>query len=369
MPEKIKYSDVYLDSRRLLADPDADTFVEEVFADPIRKKKLQEWMMLETSSDALDQLKLDYPHVSFISNSADLPDWAEPELMCQGSAFFARHSEMIMSLLGLLSLPYCYTAAKGAMVLHLTELIRKQTTKRLFDTAIFIWEVLAPGAFDEKGKAFAEILKVRIIHAFVRQYILSNDKWDQAWGLPVNQEDMAGTNLSFSLIVIRGLRKLGYRVSKSDEEAFLHIWAVIGFLSGLEKELIPENPIQAELLDGRIKHRQFASSVHGKELTYSLIGHILSVNESKATANDIRGLMRYLLGDEISEQLAIDSPALPAYKLILIRLLGAVKSVKPPGDLNRKYKLAFSEFKLRNPALTTNLPAGRQPTTNNQPLA
>jgi hypothetical protein len=351
MPDQKNYSELFLNSRRLVGDPDSDNFVADVFADPIRKKKLQEWMMLETSSGNLDQLALDYPQISFIANSRNLPDWAEPALMRQGSAFFARHSEMIMSLLGLLSLPYCYTAANGAMVLYLTELIRKQTTKRLFDTAIFIWEVLAPDAFEDKGKAFAEIMKVRIIHAIVRHYMHSSGKWDQAWGMPVNQEDMAGTNLSFSLIVIRGLRKLGYTVRKSDEKAFLHIWAVIGSLIGLEQALIPENSTEAELLDARIKQRQFADSDHGKELTHALIGHILSVNESKATADDIRGLMRYLLGDEISDQLSIESPALPTYKIVLIRLLGAVKSIKPPGNLKRKYELAFSEFKLRNPAL------------------
>jgi len=351
MPDQKNYSELFLNSRRLVGDSDSDNFIADVFADPIRKKKLQEWMMLETSSDNLDQLALDYPQISFIANSRNLPDWAEPALMRQGSAFFARHSEMIMSLLGLLSLPYCYTAANGAMVLYLTELIRKQTTKRLFDTAIFIWEVLAPDAFEDKGKAFAEIMKVRIIHAIVRHYMHSSGKWDQAWGMPVNQEDMAGTNLSFSLIVIRGLRKLGYTVRKSDEKAFLHIWAVIGSLIGLEQALIPENSTEAELLDTRIKQRQFADSDHGKELTHALIGHILSVNESKATADDIRGLMRYLLGDEISDQLSIESPALPTYKIVLIRLLGAVKSIKPPGNLKRKYELAFSEFKLRDPAL------------------
>lgn len=351
MPDSKNYSDNFLNSRRFLGDFDADTFVAEVFSDPLRKKKLQEWMMLDTSPEALEQLQLDHPHVGFISKAGNLPDWADPELMRQGSDFFARHSEMIMSLLGLLSLPYCYTAAKGAMVLHLTELIRKQTTKRLFDTAIFIWEVLAPNAFEKNGRACAEILKVRIVHAFVRRYILDSRKWDESWGLPINQEDMAGTNLSFSLIVIRGLRLLGYRVSKPDEESFLHIWAVVGSLSGLEEALIPENVPQAEFLDKRIRERQFVASDHGKELTLALIAHILSVNESKATADDIKGLMKYLLGDEISEKLSIASPTLPAYKLVLIRLLGAFKSIKPTGDLRLKYKLAYSEFKLRSPAL------------------
>ncbi len=351
MPDYKNYSDDFLNSRRLIGDPEADAFVAEVFSDPLRKKKFQEFMMLDSSRSTLDELVRNYSQIQFLSNARNLPAWAEPKLMRGGSAFFARHSEMIMSLLGLLSLPYCYTAANGAMVLYLTELIRKQTTKRLFDTAIFIWEVMAPDAFDEKGLAFSEIIKVRVIHAVVRHYILTGGKWDESWGLPINQEDMAGTNLSFSLIVIRGLRLLGYRVSKTDEKAFLHVWAVIGSLSGLEKALIPENFAQAELLDTRIKQRQFVDSDHGKELTHALIGHILSVNESKATAEDIQGLMRYLLGDDISDKLSIESPRLPSCKLVLIRLLGAVKSIKPAGNLKRKYEQAFSEFRLRNPLL------------------
>ncbi|MGB4398194.1 MAG: hypothetical protein WBJ10_02410, partial [Daejeonella sp.] len=79
-----------------------------------------------------------------------------------------------------------------------------------------------------------------------------------------------------------------------------------------------------------------------KELTLALIAHILSVNESKATAEDIKGLMKYLLGDEISKKLSITSPKLPAYKIVLIRLLGAFKSIKPTGDLRLKYKQAYS---------------------------
>ena len=35
----------------------------------------------------------------------------------------------------------------------------------------------------------------------------------------------------------------------------------------------------------------------------------------------------------------------------LIRLLGTFKSIKPSGDLKKKYEQDFSVFKLRNPAL------------------
>jgi hypothetical protein len=256
-----------------------------------------------------------------------------------------------MSLLGLLSLPYCYTAANGAMVLYLSELIRKQTTKRLYDTTVFVWEVMGPYAFGKDGNAYEEILKVRILHAAVRYYTLANEHWDQSWGMPINQEDMAGTNLSFSLIVIRGLRMLGFSVSPADQAAFMHIWAVVGYLTGLENDLISQNSKMAQQLDSSIKKRQFKFSTHGQELTSSLTAHIMSVNKSKATVEDILGLMRYLLENDISEMLAINAPDLPGYKLTLTKTMNFLKSFIPQGDSKATYRAAYATFRAQNPGL------------------
>jgi hypothetical protein len=297
----------------------------------------------------LNLLKDSFPEIQFIKQAGELPFWAEPRLMKTGSAFFSRHSTIIMSLLGLLSLPYCYTAANGAMVLYLSELIKKQTTKRLYDTAVFVWEVMAPDAFEKDGNAFEEILKIRIMHAAVRYYTMQSGKWDSRWGIPINQEDMAGTNLSFSLIVIRGLRMLGYNVSQADQAAFMHIWSVVGYLSGLNQDLIPENAKMAQSLDLSIKHRQFQISAHGQELTKSLTEHILKINKSKASANDILGLMRYLLGGEIANMLDICSPELPGYKITILKTMNLLKSFKPIGDSAQNYRVAYATFKNQNP--------------------
>ena len=162
---------------------------------------------------------------------------------------------------------------------------------------------------------------------------------------------MAGTNLSFSLIVIRGLRMLGYSVSQADQAAFMHIWAVVGCLTGLDEDLIPENSKMAQQLDSSIKKRQFQISTHGQELTGSLTDHILSVNKSKATANDIKGLMRYLLGKDIADMLDINAPNLPSYKLTLIKTINLLKSFKPQGDPKAVYRAAYDTFKTQDPEL------------------
>jgi hypothetical protein len=351
MAEHILYNDEFLNAKRASGDKTADEFIHYVFADPAKKLELQQWLSGKSKGNQLTSLKDIYPGFDLINNASNLPSGAEPKLMKAGAVFFARHSETIMSLLGLLSLPYCYTASNGAMVLYLSELIRKQTTKRLYDTAVFVWEVMGPDAFGKEGDAYAEILKVRVMHAAVRCYTLQSGQWDNSWGVPINQEDMAGTNLSFSLIVIRGLRMLGFSVSEADQAAFMHVWGVIGYLTGLNDDLLPKNSKMAQKLDEAIKQRQFCLSTHGQELTQSLTDHILKVNKSKATANDILGLMRYLLGEEIANMLAINAPKLPGYKLTLIRTLSLLKTFKLASDPIQKYRIAYAAFKLQDPAL------------------
>lgn len=344
------YTNEFLAAKRLSGDDPADQFVEHVFSNPASKAQLQQWMRSPARPGSLAEM---FPGVAMIQEAAALPAWSDAYLMGQGAAFFARHSEMIMNLLGLLSLPYCYTAANGAMVLHLSNKIRNHTTQRLFDTAIFVWQVMSPDAFIPTGTGFEEILKIRIIHATVRYYTKLSGKWDYSWGLPVNQEDMAGTNLSFSFIVIRGLRLLGFKVSAEEQAAFMHIWAVIGYLSGLHQDLIPENATQAEQLDTMIKRRQFRMSEHGQELTKSLIDHILKVNNSAASAGDIIGLMRYLLGEELSGMLNIGVPRLRRYKLFLLRATHYVKSFRSIGDYRKEYTLGYAKFKSQTASFHT----------------
>jgi hypothetical protein len=343
------YANEMLAAKRLLGDKAADDFINEVFKDQVAKIELRDWLATLSDNVQFDTLPQAYYGYPFITQANRLPGWADVRLMREGSAFFIAHSQTIMTLLGLLSLPYCYTAANGAMVLYQSERMRNDTTKRLYETAAFVWEVMAPDAFTKDGKAFAAILKVRLMHAAVRYYTLKSGKWDNKWGVPINQEDMAGTNLSFSLIVIRGLRKMGFAVSAADQHAFMHLWNVIGHLSGLHQELLPDSPKQAQVLDTIIGQREFKASEHGQELASRLTDHIISINRSKATDNDILGLMRYLLGKNVADMLNISAPELPYYKLSLIKATNLLKSFKPRGDSQTVYREAYRKFKLQEP--------------------
>ena len=50
--------------------------------------------------------------------------------------------------------------------------------------------------------------------------ILRSGRWDaERWGAPINQHDMAGTQLLFSLAVLEGLRTLGFRITTTSPRA------------------------------------------------------------------------------------------------------------------------------------------------------
>ncbi|NJO02593.1 MAG: DUF2236 domain-containing protein [Bacteroidia bacterium] len=123
--------------------------------------------------------------------------------MKRGLHFFQKYAPHLLAMLGYLSLPYCYAAANGAQVLQLSQRIRQDTKKRLLETSQFVLDVMEPGAFGPEGLGLVSALKVRLIHAAIRFHVLRSPKWDMAWGLPVNQEDMGGTNGAFSWISVR----------------------------------------------------------------------------------------------------------------------------------------------------------------------
>jgi hypothetical protein len=349
------YTNDYLNTKRTIGDSEADSFIQQQFEIPQLRADLQTWLSRLDTNEQLVQSASTYVNQSFITNAHILPALADKKLLNQGAGFFAKHAEPIMSLLGLLSLPYCYAAADGAMVLYLSERLRGDTGKRLFETASFVWDVMAPDAFMPSGKGFASILKVRLMHAAGRYYSLKSEHWDSQNGYPINQEDMAGTNLAFSLIVVRGLRKFGFTITHEEQSAFFHLWNVIGHLLGVNDDLLPKEIKQAQILEATIRSRHFKESYQGKELTKSLTDFLTGMNlGSSYTNNELLGMMRYLLGDEIAMMLGLQTPGLSPQKITLLKAVNLINDLKPRGSTLAAYRNAHQKLKRQQGAEKVN---------------
>lgn len=294
-----------LDAFRELQDPLADQVIEKYF--PADKNLLESHLgTLVTngdtlSNDVMEELHLLYDSMKATSDSFDVSD------LTAGQSFFNEYASDIMLLLGFLSLPYCYAAAYGAEVLVKSKRILEDPATRLMDTASFVFDVTAKGAFTSKGKALISILRVRLLHAATRWYINQSNDWDSAvMGRPINQEDMAGTNLSFSLITVRGLRKLGKFLEPSKAFCYINYWNKIGLLLGLQPDLLPESNKESFYLEKQIRSRHFKSSEAGLKLTKSLYSYYVKAVADSPLDGFTKPFMIYLLGDKVARQLGLE---------------------------------------------------------------
>ena len=239
--------------------------------------------------------------------------------------FYKKHQISIGLLLACYSLPYCYLGENGARVLGFSKRMENDTTNRLKETGQFLKIIFR---YDNwlSGLAPRAILKVRLLHAVWRHKLSHSDKWDMAWGTPVNQEDMIGTNLSFSLLIIRGLKKMGVYISSTEEAAYLTAWNDIGHLLGIRSEIDCGTYKLASAYDKSISQSQFRASDIGKSLTKSLFDSLEKLTNNKLVHSYLLSQSRILLGPQYSEWLGIKESKIPNVFLKSINLTSSIIS-------------------------------------------
>lgn len=306
---EIMISKAELSKYRTLGDKEADEIINQI-VDQNGISSLRQLM-----SFLSDYQNLSFENQSpilqlFLSANASLPVFYDKKKLIRSTDFYRGNQQNIALILGLYSLPYCYLGADGAKVLYMSERIKNDTYRRLTETGSFLKAVMNYDNWKSE-RIFSICLKVRLLHATIRYFTLHSKQWNLAWGYPINQEDMLGTNLAFSLVVLRGMEKLGYSVNKTYEDAYINTWNVIGFLLGIKQEIMPENYLEAVKIDKQIAERQFRQSVEGQELTNSLIQVVRSFAPSEITANLLQSQSRMLLGEKYAKMLGIAETNFP----------------------------------------------------------
>ena len=153
------------------------------------------------------------------------------------------------------------------------------------------------------GPGYLAAKKVRLLHASMRFMLLNPSAlmahvkavseptaggrlaqnyqgrpgWDSAgMGVPVNQEDLAYTLLTFSLLLPKGLEHWGCEVTVEQKEAFLHLWRIVGHVMGLRDDLMPDTLVAAEDLYRTVTKRQAGASPNGIALTEAVADFLKS---------------------------------------------------------------------------------------------
>jgi uncharacterized protein (DUF2236 family) len=265
-------TDAILDAARTRGDDLADATVAEVFTagDAGAVARLLATLMRDDQQPgALAPPVLDYLQQTsgVIARS--------PEPVAAGERLFAEHGPEVLMLLCCYSLPSSYAARKGVQVLHRTAYLAKRPNRRLFETAQFIVDVLSPGGLGPSGRGVRTAQKVRLMHAAIRHLIRADTSvpWDaNDLGVPINQEDLLGTLMTFTWLILDGLSRLGIRLTPQEQQAYLETWLAVGQLMGIEPRLLPQTVKDARDTTALIERRQVAESPQGREMTAALLG-------------------------------------------------------------------------------------------------
>lgn len=254
------------------------------------------------------------------------------ETIAEAHRFFLDHGAKCLFLLYYKSLPLLYCMHNGAPVLVRTSRLTNEDrslrifARRIAETGQFLIDVMTPGELALRGRGIQSIQKVRLIHAAIRHFLIA-EGWDKPkLGLPINQEDMAMTLMTFSVAVLDGLEQFGIQEPQPLQEAYFQTWRAIGHNLGVDQALLPDSAAEGRTLMNKILARQAAASEEGKLLTQSLVDFAQDVLRREELALAPETIIRHLIGPKYAGMLGIQprggclAAALPHAVQALFRL-------------------------------------------------
>ena len=274
MAERLRVSNERLDELRRIGDPFVDALVERYFAETDESEGRLLGRLFADS-----ELPFDHGLVEAYWHSLPESPIEEPEKVERGQGVFDLFGPETLLALGSCALPLAYAAGNGVMVVARARKLKDDPIRRLCDTAQMVINVMQPGGLTSGGIGWHSIRKVRLIHALIRRHVQSDLErpWQSEWGTPINQEDLAGTLLAFSVGVLECLRRMGARVSPDDRNAYIHAWQQIGRQLGVREELLVQSLDQGLELALQIGIRQIRPTSEGRDLSNRLLDAVSSL--------------------------------------------------------------------------------------------
>lgn len=298
--EQFVWNGIDLEALRQVMDKPADDAIDAIFESKSidRLVKILQGM---AENDSKISSELPKPVRDFVKRELSVKfSAADIALFNQTREIWEEKGTKFILILLFRALPYTYMAEKPANVLRMTKLLKTQPKRRIFETAQFVFDVMEKKWWEPNQRGILTALKVRIMHAAMRQIILDNDygeMWNEEWGKPISQEDLIATNQVFSLEFFKGMEMLGDPLTAQEQEAWFHTWKTIGRIMGVQENLISKNVEEAWSLQHAVYNHLFRDEpVSGIILTESLVE---ALDDLYMPLKLVLILMKKMLEDEL----------------------------------------------------------------------
>ena len=370
MPDSGRWTNGFLDEMREVGDPRAG----KAAAAMLESGHVKELSQLLRSLAHVDQAApegLPAEVAAYFAETASLPGDVDRARIRRAQTFFQTNGLKISACLFCASLPSSYAAAKGAQVLAITGRLDSDARRRIFETGQFLMDVMAVGGLDERGTGIRTAQRVRLMHGGIRHLICKRNEsaklWDATWGVPINQEDLAGTMLAFALVPADPLRRLNVEVSDAEASDYLYAWKMIGLLMGVKEEMLPNDLDDAAALVAAIKRRHYRPSPEGRELTAALVTLLDDLTPTQWADRFIPMFIRHLIGDDVAKIIALPTSAPAAVRWFprpLLRVLSrtgvymdkSLEMARLAEPFGREFLQAVFDFQRRGVRATFDIP-------------
>jgi len=229
----------------MVGDRAADAVVAELFS-PAGLG----WQRTTAALEAPDRVEGLPPALAeFVTAAGSPPSWFDPELARAGADAWWRFGSLQSSTL-YQSLIYGYQARGFTRPLVETGRLTTGTWDRVQATGRWVALATAPEMMAVGAPGWVETLRIRLVHAMVRHQLCERAGWDtEQWGVPINQTYSQFTiTAGFLALPLRVARDMGLRYSAAELEAITHLWRWIGWVMGVDEELLPRSYRDAKLI-------------------------------------------------------------------------------------------------------------------------
>jgi ER-bound oxygenase mpaB/B'/Rubber oxygenase, catalytic domain len=199
----------------------------------------------------------------------------------------------------------------------------KVARHRLFETTQHILECTkSPESIQPGGAGFASSIRVRLLHAAVRQRIMKLEQsrpgyYDvEKYGVPINDLDCIATIATFSSTIIwMSLPRQGLFLRKQEIEDYVALWRLIAHYTGTPTGPF-ENPEKAKATMESL----LMNEIDPSEMSKVLAGNIIKCLEAQPPAYASRSFLevnaRWLNGNDLCDALGLGRPSLYYWALM-----------------------------------------------------
>jgi hypothetical protein len=305
----MRYTDEILEPLRSEGDPVPDQIIAELARDGQIEEVNRVLRGMIRNDQPVPEVLPDNIEFWF-RDGGHLPDWADQARLERAADLFVEHGVTISLILSTASLVECYAARKGVKVLTFSYRLGQNAYRRVAETAQFVILLMAPGGLSAEGQGIRALQKIRLMHCAIRYLIGKTGRWDEdELGVPICQEDLLGSLMSFSYIVIRNLRQLGVKVTDEQAEDFLYFWRVAGEMLGIRPDMLPLTMAEAAELTEAIARRHHGPSPEGVQMTRALLEMHADLIPGTLFDGIVPALIRHLVGDQIADWMEVPTSA------------------------------------------------------------